>query len=109
MNRYDEALVYMEKAARGMPDHPRVLYNLGLLLQQQGRLPEAEEALQRALDLEPASFDFLFALADHYAKRGEFRKALPLAERMVSLQPGNAAARDMKARIEAALQGAGSG
>jgi hypothetical protein len=30
--------------------------------------------------------------------------ALPLAERMVSLQPGNAAAREMKTRIESALR-----
>ena len=104
MNRYDEAVVFMEKAARGMPGHPRVFYNLGLLLQQQGRLPEAEEALRRALDLEPANFDFLFALADHYVKRGEYRKALPLVERMVSAQPGNAIARDMKTRVEAELR-----
>jgi tetratricopeptide (TPR) repeat protein len=103
MNRIDDALEYLERAARGMPNHPRAFYNLGLALQQQGRIAEAETALRRAHDIEPSSFDFLFALADHYVRRGEYRKALPLAERMVSLQPGNAAARDMKTRIESAL------
>jgi tetratricopeptide (TPR) repeat protein len=104
MNRYGEAIEWMEKASRGMPGYPRVFYNLGLALQSQGRLPEAEAALRHALDLDPSNLDVLYALADHYVKRGEYRKALPLAERMVSLRPGDASAREMKTRIESALE-----
>ena len=77
--------------------------NLGLALQHLGRLTEAETALQRAVDLDPSSFDFMYALADHYVKRGELRKALPLAERIVSANPENTLGRDLKAHIVEAL------
>jgi len=103
MNRYDDAIVYLEQAAKGMADRPRVFYNLGLALQYLGRLTEAETALQRAVDLDPSSFDFMYALADHYVKRGELRKALPLAERIVSADPENTLGRDLKAHIVEAL------
>ena len=37
----DEALVWLERAARALPRNARVHYNLGLLLQQQGRIEQA--------------------------------------------------------------------
>ena len=46
----------------------------------------------------------MYALADHYVKRGELRKALPLAERIVSANPENTLGRDLKKHIEEALR-----
>jgi len=60
MGKPDEALGYLERAAKGMPEHSRVQYNLGLLLQVLQRDSEAEAALQRALGLEPANMDYLY-------------------------------------------------
>jgi hypothetical protein len=54
--------------------------------------------------LEPDNIDFLYALADHYMKRGELRKALVVAERMVATQPQNRIGRDIKEHIESELR-----
>jgi tetratricopeptide (TPR) repeat protein len=80
-----------------------VHYNLGLLLQSLERPPEAEAALMRALELEPENLDYLYALADHYLKRGEPARALPLTERMIAADPEDPLGPRMKAFVERAL------
>jgi tetratricopeptide (TPR) repeat protein len=103
MNRPPEAAEFLARAAEGMPERSRVHYNLGLLLQSLERQPEAEAALTRALELEPESLDYLYALADHYLKRGEPARALPLTERMIAADPENPLGPQMKAFVERAL------
>lgn len=58
MKRYGEALSYLERAAKGMPDRSRVQYNLGLLFQVLQRDTQAEAALQKTLGMEPANLDY---------------------------------------------------
>jgi tetratricopeptide (TPR) repeat protein len=103
MNRYDEAVEYLQQASEGMPDRSRAHYNLGLVQQHLGRVAEAEAALLRALELEPDNLDYLYALADHYIKRGEPRRALPIADRMIASHPESDVGREIKAYIEQAL------
>jgi tetratricopeptide (TPR) repeat protein len=93
--RYDEAAVYLEKAARGMPERGRIHYNLGLLLQLLGRDAYAERELLAALRIEPDNFDFLYAAADHYLKRGRLGKAKRMAERMIEKHPSNRLGHDL--------------
>jgi len=87
--RYEEAAVYLEKAARGMPQRARIHYNLGLLLQLLGRDSEGEQELLAALRIEPDNIDFLYAVADHYLKRGRLGEAKRMAERMIEKHPSN--------------------
>jgi tetratricopeptide (TPR) repeat protein len=84
---YAEAAVFLEKATQGMPERSRVHYNLGLLLQHLKRDSEAEAALTRALELEPDNMDYLYALADFYMKRGQWKKAEDIAKQMVANHP----------------------
>ena len=84
---YDEAAVYLKRAARGMPGRARVHYNLGLLLQHLKRDSEAEVALARAMTLEPDNINYLYALTEYYLKRGKFQEAKPIAEQMVARHP----------------------
>ena len=87
-----------------MPERSRVHYNLGLLLQSLERQPEAEAALQRAIELEPESLEYLYALADHYVKRGEPARALPLAERMITAHPEEPFGREYQAFLLQSLE-----
>jgi len=107
MNRPGEALEYLERAAAGMGDRPRVWYNLGLLRQQTGDIPGAEAALTRAVEIEPENLDLLYALADHYARRGLLSRALDIARRMTAADPSNTAARDYEASLERQIRDAG--
>ena len=105
MERYEEAGEYLWRAAQGMPDQARVFYNLGLVLQYLGRSADAETALLRTVQLEPANFDYHYALADHYMKKGNLRAALAVAERMIAIAPENRLGQDLKAYLEGALRG----
>ena len=85
--QYDEAAVYLERAARGMPDRARIHYNLGLLLQHLKRDSKAEAELSKAVTLEQDNMDYLYALTEYYLKRGKFLEARPIAEQMVARYP----------------------
>jgi tetratricopeptide (TPR) repeat protein len=103
LNRYDEAAEYIEWAVRGMPEHSRAHYNLGLVQQVLGRNAAAAASLLAAVELEPDNLDYLYGLADHYVKLGQFSEALPIAERMIETHPENPVGREVKAFIERAL------
>ena len=105
MNRLDEAVVFLERAATIEPGRARAHYNLGLALQSVGRIDEAEEALRAAVALEPANLDSLLALADHLARKGDYRAALGIAEQMIATHPENPMGRDLKMQLERALKG----
>ncbi len=100
VGRSDEALPFLGQASTGMPQRPRVHYNYGLLLAQLGQDAEAEAALLKALNLEPESVDYLYALIDFYYRRGRLNEALGLAERMIAAHPENRIGHDLKATIE---------
>ena len=100
LNQVDEGLHYLAQAAEGMPRRSRIQYNYGLLLAQLLRDDEAEAALRRALDLEPRSFDYLYALIDFYFKRDQFGEALVLADRMIEAHPQQRFGYEVKAAIE---------
>ena len=87
--KQNDALQYLRKAAEGMPQRARVHYNLGLLLQQLRKPIEAEMSLLKALELEPDSFDYFYALADHYIKRKKLKEARRIAKLMISKHPSN--------------------
>jgi tetratricopeptide (TPR) repeat protein len=108
MKRYDEAATYLEKASRGLPGQGRIHYNLGLLLQQLQRASEAEAALVEALKREPDTMDYLYALADHYIKRGELVKAKALAERMIALHPDRRVGHDLLELIKRRMKAGNS-
>ncbi len=104
MNRYEDAMEYLRLAAEGMSDRPRIFYNLGLALQYLGRNAEAEAALRRTVRLEPDNLDYLYALADHYVKREQFRRALEIADQMIATHPDERIGHDVKAFVERALR-----
>ena len=78
-----------------MPGRARVQYNLGLLLQRRGQLPEAESYLMNALKIEPDNMDYLYALADHYLKRSLLSKAEFIATQMIEHHPNERMGHDL--------------
>ncbi len=86
---YGEAITYMQKASELIPERSRINYNTGLMLQYLGRNKEAEAELLKAIDKDPNNFDFLYALADHYIKTRQTKKALKIGEKLKLLYPNN--------------------
>ncbi|MBD3854426.1 MAG: tetratricopeptide repeat protein, partial [Acidobacteria bacterium] len=104
LDRIDEAVEFLGIASDGLPARSRAHYNYGLALQALGRLVEAERPLLKALENEPGEYDYLFALADHYVNRGEWRRALIVADRMIVAQPENRLGSDIRALAEGELR-----
>jgi len=100
MGKSEEALRYLERAAKGLPDRSRIQYNLGLLLQVLQRDSQAELALQKASSLEPANMDYLYALADFYIKRNRLAEAKKVAEKMVATHPNQRMGKELLELIE---------
>ncbi len=95
----EEALTYFDQAAEGIPGHSRIQYNRGLLLAMLGRDEDAEAALLAALQLEPDSVDYLYALIDFYVRRNRLEEALELSRRMIEAHPGNRMGYDLRDAI----------
>ncbi|NIP19342.1 MAG: tetratricopeptide repeat protein [Gemmatimonadetes bacterium] len=99
LNRADEALDWLGRAANGLPGRSRVHYNHGLLLAQTGDDAAAEAALEQALDLEPENIDYMYALVDFFYRRGRLIEAMALVERMIRTHPENRLGYDLKQAI----------
>jgi len=85
--RLGEAADALKNAARLLPQRARVRYNLGLALDRLSRDPEAEAALLQAFQLDPRDPDIVYATATFYVRHGQFKRALPYAERLVEILP----------------------
>jgi len=96
MDRPEEALRYLGRAAAGIPGGARVHYNYGLMLQRAGRLNEAQRELSHAWELDPSNADLVYALMDHYVKRGQVKRARDLADTVIARYPETAIGRELR-------------
>ncbi|MCM2319231.1 MAG: tetratricopeptide repeat protein [Pseudomonas sp.] len=94
-----EAADWLRRAADAQPQRVRIHYNLGLLLGQLGRIDEASAALLRGLALAAADRDLLYALAHLNYRTGRYPLALGYSERLLRLQPQEAAYRRLHESI----------
>lgn len=93
----------LRTASERLSDRARVHYNHGLALDRLGRRRDAERALLAADRRDGADPEIAYALAAHYARAGDSRRALRWAERLVELAPSDRGARALRERIKASL------
>jgi len=105
--RLEESLDVLEQAAASAPEHPRVRYNLGLLYAQLGQDLEAEGAFLAALELEPQSIDYLYALIDFYVRRNRLDEALVLTDEMIAAHPQERIGYDLQQFIKDRIEESG--
>jgi tetratricopeptide (TPR) repeat protein len=105
MGRIEEATDFLGRASDGLPTRARAHYNYGLGLQALERLDEAEAALLLAAEVEPENPDFLFALGDHYLRRGLPVRAQEMVTRLLTAAPGHTQGQQLRAAVERALGG----
>ncbi len=103
--KLEPAASELGRAAELMPTRGRVHYNHGLALLRIGKRSEGAAALRTAYSLEPRDPQIVHALALEYVQGEDWQRALPLAKELVALAPDQPAARELLARIEAALKG----
>lgn len=104
--RRDE-LQNLARDAKLLPDSAAIQYRYGLALYLHDEREEAEIALKRAVDLEPQSDQFLFALVLFYQKYKRYDQALSYADKLIALRPDAQDYRDFRNQLrEEAAQAA---
>jgi Flp pilus assembly protein TadD len=84
-----------------MPENPRIHFNLGVAYWQLEQRVKAASAIKIAYKLEPANPEFSQALAQLYGQENRWKDALPYAEKVVELMPGNSQAKAFLAQVRA--------
>lgn len=90
--RNDEAIALFEKLSRDFPDMALAYTNLGLLYLKTDKLPQAEQALQQAVTLDPANAVAYNHLGVVFREQGKFKPALQAYQAALRARPDYAAA-----------------
>lgn len=85
--RFDEALVYAERAVQSDPAFARNHSTLGLIYLKTHRYGEAASALQEAARLDPKLPAARYNLACAYSRLGQFEQAYATLRELITLQP----------------------
>jgi tetratricopeptide (TPR) repeat protein len=93
--RRDE-LNNLARDAKLLPDSAPIQYRYGLALYLHDQRDKAETALKRAVELEPETAQFVFALSLFYQKYEQYELALSYADKLVRLQPDAQNYRDFR-------------
>ena len=93
--RLPEAVDLFRRAARARPDVPRFAYVYAVALHDTGKAGEAITVLEGALRQRPGNREILAALASYLGERGDAKRALEYAERLVALDPTDPAAQKL--------------
>lgn len=85
-----EALAAFADLVKRSPDRPTFVYQYAQLLEEAGRIDEAEAALRQLLARDPLDANALNALGYMFADRGErLDEAVELLQRALKIEPGN--------------------
>ena len=91
LGRYGEAESYLRRALR-MVDDATTHYHLGFVLTRRGRLAEAVEEYERALERDPSHVNARTNLAVNLVDLGQVDRAAREMTRVLEIDPGNASA-----------------
>jgi tetratricopeptide (TPR) repeat protein len=100
--KFDEAARLIGKAAELRPRAPLYL-EIGLMRARQGKAPEAYDAFQRAIQLDPNDRQAYILRGDWYEAADRFDLAIKDFERALALMPDNAVLRDHLAELKRRL------
>ena len=95
MEKYEEAAIYLGRAADSMPHYSRAQYNYGLALLKLKRWQEGAEALKQAVLQDPMVNEYFVTLVNLYLNFRMNDQARVLAEDVLKLVPDHAAAREL--------------
>ncbi|HOM18265.1 MAG TPA: tetratricopeptide repeat protein [Thermoguttaceae bacterium] len=87
LQRYEEAIAPLEKAAEGDPRNIQIWIALGWCYKRTGRLPLAIQTIQSALEVEPTEAVLHYNLACYLSLAGEKHRAIRALARALKIDP----------------------
>jgi tetratricopeptide (TPR) repeat protein len=104
MNKLDEAIESLGRAAELMPDRARVHYNYALSLRHIGRNEDALSEMIKAHEINPSDPGIVQAITIFYIQEKQWEQALPFAEKLVKLAPKAQGPEQMLKQIQQAIK-----
>ncbi len=83
-DQFAEAERFARECVELLPTHSDAWDTLGVILLRQGKLPDAEQALQKALELRPDNPSYILHTAQLLEKKGQHEAALKLTDRLMA-------------------------
>lgn len=90
MHRYEEATSYYKKVIENRPDFSDAFFGLGSTLAKQDDPENALLAIDRALELDPNNFDFLFTRGEILLQVGAKEEAMKIFQQIADESPDDA-------------------
>lgn len=84
IENYDKAIISLDKCLQKQPNNPEIHYQLGVNYLNQKNYVEAENAFQKAVDLEPKQRWYWNGLYDVYYQSKNYTKSIPIVEKLVT-------------------------
>ena len=85
----DKTIETLDRTIALAPTDPKLVYNKGLILASQNKLPEAIEALKKAIELKPDYRDAKVTLSDFYFKNKQKADALGVVDELLEKAPAD--------------------
>jgi tetratricopeptide (TPR) repeat protein len=87
--KLESAQKVLKGVAKKQPNHPDVLYVVGMLAEKRGDTDAARSSWEKAISDDPTHLQALYALGQSYLRRGDYSKAEDLGRRGLDLDPNS--------------------
>ena len=87
MLAYDKSISNLQKAAGLLPERSRIWFNLYSLLEYKEITTEAENVLDKCLEIEPRNLEYLYAKIEFLLKQKREREAINVAKIILEYYP----------------------
>ncbi len=105
LQRLNESIGWLEKAANRRPDYAEIYKTLGMLYALGGMLKESEKAFRRAVELKPEEWEFHYFEARALYELGEFQDSSKALQRAIDLNPSSPKAWTALGQVQERLYG----
>ena len=87
MGKYDESITSLQKAVQLSPSRSRIWINLFKLLDFKNETEKAQQALDKCMELEPRSLEFLYTQIEFLLKQKKEKEAVNIAKIILEYYP----------------------
>ena len=97
---YAAALAELENARRSLPNDPGIFELIGFILRRRGPKEEGLRNLEKALELDPRSYDIMQQIALSYEQLGRYPEEAAILDRALSIIPDDVATECARAVVD---------
>lgn len=98
-NHLDSAQKLMKPVLRAAPNHPDVLYVMGMLADKRSDTADAQRYWEKAMSLDPNHGVSVYALGQSYLREGNYAKAAELGQKALTMDPNSWKAHSLLASV----------